>query len=235
VVKVTDAATPVPGLDGLIGADVFSSYLIDLDIPGSKLRLSPLPKRPNENAQPAALQSVAQDQGEDSDTQADEGMRAAGVPTDVPMDAYVAPSMANWTKVYRFRSLLLIPTYVERVGPWLFMIDTGSFSNILATRTAQQVTQLRASGMQVSGLSGSVAKVYTADKATLQFGRFIQENEDMVTFDLAAPSRQTGTEVGGILGFRMLRILQIKIDYRDGLVDFLFDVHRLPKDVRIGY
>lgn len=235
VVKVTDAATPVPGLDGLIGADVFSSYLIDLDIPGSRLRLSQLPKRPNENAQPAALQSVAQDQGEDSDMQADEGMRSAGVPTDIPMDAYVAPSMANWTKVYRFRSLLLIPTYVERAGPWLFMIDTGSFSNILSTRTAQQVTQLRASGMQVSGLSGSVSKVYTADKATLQFGRFIQENEDMVTFDLAAASRQTGTEVGGILGFRMLRILQIKIDYRDGLVDFLFDVHRLPKDVRIGH
>jgi hypothetical protein len=143
--------------------------------------------------------------------------------------------MANWTKVYRFRSLLLIPTYVERTGPWLFMIDTGSFSNILATRTAQEVTQIRATGMQVSGMSGSVSKVYTADKATLQFGRFIQENEDMVTFDLSAASRQTGTEVAGILGFRMLRILQVRIDYRDGLVDFLFDVHRLPKDVRIGH
>lgn len=235
VVKVTDAATPVPGLDGLIGADVFSSYLIDIDIPGSRLRLSPLPKRPNENAAPTALQTVAQDQGEDSDTQTDSGMRSAGVPTDIPMDAYVAPSMANWTKVYRFRSLLLIPTYVERTGPWLFMIDTGSFSNILSTQTAQQVTQLRASGMQVRGMSGSVSKVYTADKATLQFGHFIQENEDMVTFDLAAASRQTGTEVGGILGFRMLRILQTQIDYRDGLVNFIFDVHRLPKQVRIGH
>lgn len=235
VVKVTDAATPVPGEDGLIGADVFSAYLVDIDIPGSRLRLSPLPKRPNENAQPTALQTVAQDQGEDSDTGGGATMRSAGVPTEIPMDAYVAPSMANWTKVYRFRSLLLIPTYVERTGPWLFMIDTGSFSNILATRTAQEVTQIRATGMQVSGMSGSVSKVYTADKATLQFGRFIQENEDMVTFDLSAASRQTGTEVAGILGFRMLRILQVRIDYRDGLVDFLFDVHRLPKDVRIGH
>ncbi len=234
VVKVTDAATPVPGQDGLIGTDVFSSYLIDIDIPGSRLRLSQLPKRPNENAQPAALQTVAQDQGEDSD-EGSASMRAAGIPTDIPMDAYVAPSMANWSKVYRFRSLLLIPTYVDHTGPVLFMIDTGSFSNILSTRTAQQVTQLRATGMKVSGMSGSVSKVYTADKATLQFGRFAQENEDMVTFDLSAASRQTGTEVAGILGFRMLRILQIKIDYRDGLVDFLFDVHRLPKQVRLGH
>jgi tetratricopeptide (TPR) repeat protein len=235
VVKVTDAATPVPGQDGLIGTDVFSSYLVDIDIPGSRLRLSQLPKRPNENAQPAALQTMAQDQGEDSDSEASSSIPAAGVPTDIPMDAYVAPSMANWSKVYRFRSLLLIPTYVDHTGPVLFMIDTGSFSNILSTRTAQQVTQLRATGMQVSGMSGSVSKVYTADKATLQFGRFAQENEDMVTFDLSAASRQTGTEVAGILGFRMLRILQIKIDYRDGLVDFLFDPHRLPKQVRLGH
>ncbi len=235
VVKVTDAATPVPGEDGLIGADVFSSYLVDIDIPGAKLRLSQLPKRPNENAQPAALQTMAQDQGEDSDSESADSMRAAGIPTDIPMDAYVAPSMANWSKVYRFRSLLLIPTYVDHTGPMLFMIDTGSFSNILSTQAAQQVTQIRASGMRVTGMSGSVSKVYTADKATLQFGRFAQENEDMVTFDLSAASRQTGTEVAGILGFRMLRILDIKIDYRDGLVDFLFDVHRLPKEVRLGH
>ena len=87
--------------------------------------------------------------------------------------------------------------------------------------------------MQVRGMSGSVSKVYTADKATLQFGRYAQENEDVVALDLANVSNQTGTEVSGILGFRMLRILQIKIDYRDGLVDFVFDPHHLPKDIDI--
>ena len=34
--------------DGVIGADVFSSYLVDIDIPGDTLRLSPLPRRPDE-------------------------------------------------------------------------------------------------------------------------------------------------------------------------------------------
>ncbi len=232
MVKVTDAASPVTGQDGLIGADVFSSYLIDIDIPSAKLRLSPLPKRPNEAAQPAALQTMAQDQAEDAD-ESSEGAKAGGL-TDVPMDAYVDPSMASWTKVYRFRSLLLVPTYVDHLGPLLFLIDTGSFSNILSTRTAQQVTALRSNpNMQVRGMSGSVSKVYTADKATLQFGRYSQENEDVVALDLANVSRQTGTEVAGILGFRMLRILQIKIDYRDGLVDFVFDPHHLPKDIDI--
>ena len=46
VVRVTDAAAPIANQDGLIGTDVFRSYLIDIDIPGAKLRLSPLPKTP---------------------------------------------------------------------------------------------------------------------------------------------------------------------------------------------
>jgi tetratricopeptide (TPR) repeat protein len=232
VVKVTDAESPVTGQDGLIGSDVFSSYLIDIDIPAAKLRLSPLPKRPNESAQPAALQTMSQEQGEDADESSD-AAKAGGL-SDIPMDAYVDPSMANWTKVYRFRSLLLVPTSVDHIGPLLFMLDSGSFSNILSTRTAQQVTALRSNpNMQVRGMSGTVSKVYTADKATLQFGRYSQDNQDVVALDLSNVSRQTGTEVSGILGFRMLRILQIKIDYRDGLVDFVFDPRHLPKDIDI--
>ncbi|HSY10869.1 MAG TPA: aspartyl protease family protein [Verrucomicrobiae bacterium] len=234
VVKVTDAASPVTGQDGLIGADVFSSYLIDIDTPSGKLRLSPLPPRPNESVQPATLQTMSSDQGEDSGTETAQAAKSGPGLSELPMDAYVAPSMANWTKVYRFRSLMLVPTLVDRIGPLLFLIDTGAFSNVLSTRTAQQVTQIQADpNMKISGMSGSVAKVYTADKATLQFGPYAQPNEDVTTFDLSPIARQTGVEVSGVLGFRMLRIMQLKIDYRDGLVDFNYDPKRLPKGVAI--
>ncbi len=237
LVRVTEADTPVSGQDGLIGADVFSSYLIDIDIPGAKLRLSPLPKRPNEAAAPAALTTGAV--GRDSQELEPEGPTgAANNPAgtaNLPKDAYVAPEMINWTKVYRFNNILLVPTWVDGAGPMLFMIDTGSFSNILSTRAAREVTQVRADpGMQVTGLSGNVSKVYRADQAALQFGRYEQKNQDIVTFDLSTVCKQTGTEVSGILGFAMLRILQIKIDYRDGLVDFIYDPKHLPKQIRIG-
>lgn len=153
----------------------------------------------------------------------------------LPKDAYVAPEMTNWTKVYRFKHLLLVPTLVDSTGPMLFMIDTGSFSNVLSTRAAREVTQVRSDpATQIRGLSGSVAKVYRADKASLQFGRYEQQNQDIVTFDMASISKNTGTEVSGILGFAMLRILQIKIDYRDGLVDFVYDPHHLPKEIHLG-
>ncbi len=236
VVKVTDAATPVTGQDGLIGADVFSSFLIDIDIPGAKLRLSPLPKRPDETGQAASLQTMSSDQGEDGANETPETPRTSTGLTDLPKDAYVAPTMKDWTKVYRFRSLLMVPTLVNQTGPLLFLIDTGSFTNILSPKTAQQVTQLSSDpSMRISGMSGKVGQVYRAQNASLQFGRYVQENEDVVTFDISSISRQTGVEVGGILGFKMLCILQVKIDYRDGLVDFVFDPHRLPKQIRIGH
>jgi hypothetical protein len=135
--------------------------------------------------------------------------------------------------VYRFRHLLLIPTKVNDTGPMFFLIDTGAFNNVLSIKAAQDLTQVRSDpNTNVSGLGGSVGKVYRAEKATLNFGRYEQKNEDIVTFDLSNMSRAAGTQVSGILGFNMLRMLQVKIDYRDGLVDFHYDPNRLPKQLQ---
>jgi len=235
-VRVTDKATPVTGQDGLIGTDVFSAYVIDIDIPGAKLRLSPLPKRPEAAEAPASLMTQHDSQQFETEAPAAEkGKNPAPGALDLPKDAYVAPEMANWTKVFRFRNLLTVPTKVDNVGPMLFLVDTGSFSNVLSTQTARRLTQLRSDpATHITGMSGSVGQVFRADKATLQFGRYEQANQDVVTFDLANISRTAGTDVAGILGFNMLRILQIKIDYRDGLVDFLYDPKRLPKQIKLN-
>jgi hypothetical protein len=57
----------------------------------------------------------------------------------------------------------------------------------------------------------------------LQFSHFKQENQDLLTIDMSSISKNTGTEVSGILGFTTLRLFTIKIDYRDGLVDFTYN------------
>jgi hypothetical protein len=51
-------------------------------------------------------------------------------------------------------------------------------------------------------------------------------NLDIVTFDLSNPSKQMGTELSGFLGFQMLQLLELKLDYRDGLVDFVYESKR---------
>jgi hypothetical protein len=98
---------------------------------------------------------------------------------------------------------------------------------MINTDAAKEVTKIRSDEhVRVKGLSGDVAKVYTADKVKIRFSRFQQDREDLIAFDLSNISNNAGTEVSGTLGFAMLRMLDIKIDYRDGMVDFTYDKNR---------
>jgi len=78
-------------------------------------------------------------------------------------------------------------------------------------------------GMTVSGASGRVKDVYRTEKVDLEFGRFHQPGLNTITIDLMDESRDTGTEVSGMLGYaELLYLLDVRIDYRDGLVDFAY-------------
>ena len=224
IVDVIDRRTVVDD-DGLIGADVFSNYLVNIDFPGKKLKLSPLPERPDETAPETASLNTG---GEKSDNDGATKEGADVKPEEIlPKDRFIAPEMQQWTKVFRFGHMLLIPTKVNDGPPKLFLIDTGAFANTFSTEFAREITKVsRDEEMQVKGISGYVKEVFTADKASLSFAHIRQQNEDTVTFDLSNISRHTGTEVSGILGYATMAILEVKIDYRDGLVDFVYDAKR---------
>jgi len=143
------------------------------------------------------------------------------------MDRYVASEMAKWTPVFRFGHAILIQTHVNDSPAMLFMIDTGASVNVLSQHAAKEVTKVSSDPYtHVKGLSGNVENVYRAQKATLIFAHLAQKNQDMVTVDLSNVSRRLGTEVSGLLGFDLLNMLQVRIDYRDGLVDFVYDPTR---------
>ncbi len=241
VVHVTEKRSVVDE-DGLIGADVFGAYLIDLDLPGMRLKLSPLPKRPEDATAPTALNSEGEEQAnteleEGATEQISRGEKPAEPKAEpaqrLPRDRYIAPEMADWLKVFRFGHLILVGTSVNGSKPLLFGLDTGAVSNILSVRAGRQVTRVSAQDrLRVSGLSGETSKVYTADKATLRFGRFQHENSDIITLDLSAVSRHIGTEVSGFLGFGLLRVLNVKLDYRDGLAKFEYDPKRVQRFMR---
>jgi tetratricopeptide (TPR) repeat protein len=225
--------------DGLIGADVFDHYLVTLDFLWQKLKLQELPQRPGETAAPATLASQQEDETADSSSTdedqakvptgekkpADSKAReAASAAATGPQDRYIAPEMQNYTRIFRFGHDLLIPTRVGDLPPKLFLIDTGAMMNTISPEAAREVTKVHGDdSMHVRGISGSVKNVYSADKAMLTFSHYRQENQDLTAFDLSGISRSTGTEVSGILGFTTLRLFTIKIDYRDGLVDFVYN------------
>jgi len=197
--------------DGIIGTDVFSNFLIDIDFPASTLRLSPLPPRPGEAPVRAGLSS---------------GEEASSEPTP-PLPQYedrdIAPEMHSYVQAFRIGHYLLIPTTVDEKEQKLFLLDTGSFDNTIDTSAAQQVTKIhRAPRIDVKGMNGSVKKVYVADHITLDFGHLRQTVPDMVAIDMSNISRQVGTEISGSLGMVMLRLLKIRLDYRDALADFQY-------------
>jgi tetratricopeptide (TPR) repeat protein len=228
-VEVLDQRSVV-GEDGLIGADVFSSFLVDLDFPNDKLRLTQLPKRPEESAPATNLQTGEDDseqEGESADSDATAKANGAKPARSGPLDRYIAPEMQSYTRIFRFGHMLIVPTAVGDVQGKLFLLDSGADMNYIAPAAAREVTKVRGdSNTIVHGLSGSVKNVYRADKAILQFGHLRQENQDLVAFDLTHMSDHVGTEISGTLGFVVLRFLDVKIDYRDGLVDFAYDPKR---------
>jgi Flp pilus assembly protein TadD/predicted aspartyl protease len=229
-VEVLDRRSVV-GEDGLIGSDVFSSFLVDLDFPVEKVRLMQLPKRPDDSTSTVALQTESDDsvlKGEEEDASENPDQQASSVRKG-PQDRYIAPEMQSFTRVYRFGHDLLVPTYVgdENAPVRLFLLDTGAFDNQITLSTAREITHVHDNPlMKVQGISGDVNRVYRAERAIIRFGHIRHYDKDLVTFDLAHTSDDVGTEVSGILGFQMLRLLDIKINYRDGLVDFSYDPKR---------
>jgi hypothetical protein len=237
VVAVSDKGS-VADEDGLIGADVLGAYLIDIDLPGMRLKLAPLPKRPEDTVAPKSLNSEGEEQAnaeqkEDSVNEPNPKDQKSPPPISkparrLPKDRYIAPEMADWTKVFRFGHSILVPTSVNDSKSMLFGLDTGAFSNILSVRAGRQFSKVNSEDrVRVHGANGAVDKVYSSEKATLRFGHFQQSNLGIITLDLSTISRHTGTEVSGFLGFAMLRQLEVELDYRDGLVDFKYDPKRV--------
>jgi hypothetical protein len=116
---------------------------------------------------------------------------------------------------------------VNDSDPVLFLIDSGGFDDMVSPKFARASTGVSGdSDTTVKGISGAVNRVYRADAVKLQFSHFRHDREGLVAFDLSQISDGAGTEIAGILGFAMLHLLDVKIDYRDGLVDFQFDPDR---------
>jgi hypothetical protein len=213
------------GEDGLIGADVFSDYLVRIDFPNQKLKLEPLPKRPDEAVASAELNTGGNDTEDDENSTDPKKPGPRG-----PQDRYIAPEMKDYIRAYRFGHDLLIPTRIGDSEPKLFLIDSGAMTNAISPAAAREVTHVHVEpGIQIKGMSGQVNRVFTADKAVLEFGHYRQPNQDLISWNFSNLSKSLGTEVSGFLGFTTMRMFELKIDYRDGLVDFEFNKEMFGK------
>ena len=141
-----------------------------------------------------------------------------------PYDRYIAPEMKDYAKVYRAGHDLIFPVTLNNSKVRLFIMDTGSWSTVISPDAAREVTKVRGdTPFRVTGVSGDVEKVSSADEIVFRFANVEQKDENVIALNTATISKSTGMEISGLLGATMLRQLVIHIDYRDGLVKFEYD------------
>ncbi len=145
-------------MDGLIGTDVFSSYLVTLDFPMRKFLLSQLPPSPADaGGTSAALNTEAGDQVVSS------GSGAPG--SSQPPYGDISPTMKDYVGFFRSGHFIVLPTLLNGKTQRLFMVDTGAFSTAISPEAAREVTKVHGGNPgSVRGLSGDVAKVSFAEE-----------------------------------------------------------------------
>jgi tetratricopeptide (TPR) repeat protein len=193
-------------IDGLIGGDFFSKYVVTLDFITLNLQLDPMPPRPDEAAK----------------TEVDDN-------APVFHDRYTPPAMKDWARVYRQGHMMLIPVSLGKASDKLFLIDTGAGLMSISPAAAREVTKVDGgSDMEVYGISGQVNKVYSTRNFELTFGGLKQRVDSMTAFDTTNISEDVGVEVSGFLGAPVLNRMVLRIDYRDNLVKFDYDASKDP-------
>jgi hypothetical protein len=209
-----DQDRPEDAEDGLIGGDVFSSFLVTLDFPGHTLKLDPLPPVPGATAETQSLQTGVEDH---------EG---------TPQDRYIAPAMVTWTKAFRSGHDLILPVRLDKGPVKLFIVDTGAALNSISPQAAGEVVKvMKGADVDIVGISGKVNKAYTTMPLTLHFAGLSQPTAGLTAFDMTRLSNNAGIEMSGFLGQPTLHQLTVQIDYRDALMNFTYDPKRLNKCV----
>jgi predicted aspartyl protease len=182
--------------DGLVGMDIFSRYLVTLDYVKHEIRLEPLPQLPSDA--PAQLDALGGSPANDLSN----------------YDRFKAPSMKNWTNVYRRGHEIIMPTVINGGKPALFIVDTGADTNLIDLGLAKQVTHSKDSISYMRGLSGtsklSEAGSFTVDFAGLRLPVTSMDSVPLSKFD----------GISGFIGYPTLEQLVMHIDYRDNLVLF---------------
>jgi tetratricopeptide (TPR) repeat protein len=187
--------------EGFISTGIFSPFIVDIDIPDSKIALNELPSIPA----PPPEKPI-------------EAMHVSAP----YVDRYVATEMSDWTHVFRVRGSLLMETKVNGSNPKLFELALLAGRDYLNLALAKQVATVHEmpSPREALDTGGFLPDTFLTGPIRFEMGGRRFDQPDDVAYDFASRSDALGVEVSGYLGVEFLRNLEFKIDYRDGLVDF---------------
>ncbi len=138
---------------------------------------------------------------------------------DGPVDASLPAD--GFHRVFRFGDHLAVPTSINDGRSTLFLIDSGASTNLIGTEIGRESSSVYQDGTaRVVGVQGKVDQTSRADRVSLVFAGFRQNNSSLVAISLEKMSDSMGVAFGGILGMPVLRQFALTIDYHEGTVHF---------------
>lgn len=136
----------------------------------------------------------------------------------------------DFTPVHVFGHLLLADTMIDNVPGFLMAIDSGAYVHLLSTPSVKKLSSLHTADVQLTGISGRASETtYTGRQITLAFARLAQKGQFLST-DLTSQNNRLGVEMSGFIGLDALRLLDVTIDYTNGLVRM--EYRRTANDLR---
>ena len=110
------------------------------------------------------------------------------------------------------KPIILVPTFVNRMGPYDFALDTGASLTILSVELAESLgVKKGGSGMGI-GAGGSI-QVSMGSVNSVAVGRIEVREILVAVMDLAALSQAVGVRLLGIIGYNFLKSFRLTIDY----------------------
>jgi tetratricopeptide (TPR) repeat protein len=156
--------------------------------------------------------------------------------TEEPVDFKGTP-VPGFHRVFRFGDHLAVPAFINGGRSALFLVDSGSSSNVIDTETAKEFTRVDSdSSTVVKGIQGRVNETSRANRISLMFAGFRQDNPDLTAISLENMSDRMGVGFGGIIGMPMLGQLAVTIDYREGTIrlEYKKPLAQLPADAGLA-
>lgn len=111
------------------------------------------------------------------------------------------------------KPLVLVPTFVNDEGPFIFALDTGASSTVLSSEIAQMLGIERTGIPQMTGAGGAMQGARGVVRS-LAVGNARLENLTVATADfLTMLSQIVKTKLDGVIGYNFLRQFKVTIDY----------------------
>jgi len=110
------------------------------------------------------------------------------------------------------RPLILLPVFVDRRGPYSFVLDSGAVSTVVSNELAEALALPRGEEQDGRGAAGTVTLV-KSELPSLTVGQETLENVPVFVTDLSFIGRAKGAQVDGALGHSFLKHFVMTLDY----------------------